>query len=307
VLSAGLMDCHALAGNCNGTGIRFPGRPDTVGDPKFDIGIHWASSAYFRTMKIPSSKAACLPTPTARIRLRWRSSTKPARAVFGRARIHRQIDRHGVSRLRRSRGGGRGGRRCPLWPVGRGAGTRRVYFVFAVLRSDFLLSIRTASHPTAVLEAVRHEVHELNRDLPLYDVSTMEERIRDASSRARFSAAVLAAFAAIALLLSGIGIYGVMSYVVRQRTREIGIRMALGARAEDVRKMILSRTAGLVAAGTAIGLAGALVLTRVLESLLYQVKPNDPQTYVAVSAYWRCWLCWRPICPRGGRAQWTLP
>jgi ABC-type antimicrobial peptide transport system permease subunit len=149
-------------------------------------------------------------------------------------------------------------------------------------RSDLFLSIRTAGPPTAVLEAVRREVHGLNLDLPLFDVKSMEERNRDATSRARFRVVLLSVFASIALALSAIGIYGVMSYLVRQQTREIGIRIALGARGRCA-EMILRRTAGLAGAGIAIGLAGALALTRLLTALLYPVKPGDPQTYASIS------------------------
>jgi putative ABC transport system permease protein len=285
VLSAGLMDCYALSGNRNGTGIRFPNRPDTVGDPAFDIGIHRASSGYFRTLKIPlmkgrlfadtdrqdSRKVALINETAAR---RFWPGENPVGKLFGMgfSGYSDRVEVIGVVGDVRY-----GQMEEPPRPD--------VYISYVQSpRGNLLLSVRTASHPTAVLGAVREEVHALNRDLPLFDIGTMEERIRDASWRARFSAVLLGVFAAIAVLLSGIGIYGVMSYVVRQRTREIGIRMALGARAEDVRRMILWRTAALAGIGMAIGLGGALALTRVLASLLYQVKPNDPGTYAAVSA-----------------------
>jgi putative ABC transport system permease protein len=130
---------------------------------------------------------------------------------------------------------------------------------------------------------VRQEVQALNKDLPIYDVKTLDERISDATARARFSAILLVVFAGIALILASVGIYGVMSYVVRQRTQEIGIRMALGARSEDVLWVVTRRAVLLVLLGIGLGVAGALAATRVLVTLLYEVKPDDPWTYVLIS------------------------
>jgi putative ABC transport system permease protein len=149
---------------------------------------------------------------------------------------------------------------------------------------DFLiLYARTDGNPAALVQAVRREVRALNRDLPVFNIRTMSERIAAATARARFSAILLAVFAAIALSLSAVGIYGVMSYVVTQRTREIGIRMALGARQGDVLSLVLSRGVALAAVGVVIGLGGALASTRVLETMLYEVKPNDLGTYLAIA------------------------
>jgi putative ABC transport system permease protein len=149
---------------------------------------------------------------------------------------------------------------------------------------DFLiLYARTAGNPAALVPAVRHEVRSLNRDVPIFDIKTMPERIAAATARARFSAILLAVFAGIALSLSAVGIYGVMSYVVTQRTREIGIRMALGARQGDVLSLVLGRGVALAAVGTVGGVGGALAATRVLETMLYEVKPGDPETYLSIA------------------------
>jgi len=151
-------------------------------------------------------------------------------------------------------------------------------------RSSLVLFVRTAGNPAALTQAVEREVHALDKNLPVYDVKTMNERIRDATSRARFSAVLLAVFAAIALVLAAVGIYGVMSYLVTQRTREIGIRIALGAGSADVLSLVVRRGATLALAGIAIGVAGALASTRVLATLLYEVKPGDPSTYIMIAA-----------------------
>ncbi len=133
------------------------------------------------------------------------------------------------------------------------------------------------------LPSVRSIVHELDRALPLYDVSTMDEILSHSVASRRYNATLLGLFALLAAALSAIGIYGVVSYSVSQRTHEIGIRMALGAQKSDVLKMVVGQGLKLVVIGVAIGIVGALALTRFLSSLLYGVKPTDPLTFIAVS------------------------
>jgi ABC-type antimicrobial peptide transport system permease subunit len=111
----------------------------------------------------------------------------------------------------------------------------------------------------------------------------MEEVIADSVARQRFSMLLLGIFAGLALVLAAVGIYGVMSYSVAQRTREIGIRMALGAQRSDVLKMTIGAGLRLVLIGAAIGLVAALVLTRVMSSLLFGVSPTDPLTFISIS------------------------
>src|SRR5262249_47821010 len=118
---------------------------------------------------------------------------------------------------------------------------------------------------------------------PLYDIRTMEDRIADATSATRFTALLLVVFSAIALILSAIGIYGVMSYAVSGRVREIAIRMALGAQRADVMRLVMSDGIILTAAGLILGLAGALTAGGILASQLYGVGERDPVTFAAVS------------------------
>jgi putative ABC transport system permease protein len=285
VVDAGMHYCFPLAGGCNATGIEFKDRPPVGRGSQPIVGIQWASPEYFKTMRVPLIKG----------------------------RLFTSADRLGAPRVvlinetaaRR------------FWPsedpigkpiaVGQGEGfddRAEVIGIVADVRygqmdeppspdvyinymqspyGSLMLFVRTAGNPTALTDAVRREVHSLNRNLPVFDVLTMRERIRDATSKARFSATLLMTFAAIALILAAVGIYGVMSYAVTQRTREIGIRVALGARPGEVRALVLRRAVVLTAAGIGLGLAGAAGVTRVLSTLLYEVKPSDPSTYALVA------------------------
>ncbi len=142
--------------------------------------------------------------------------------------------------------------------------------------------IRTAGSPSAVTGAARGAVHELDPDLPIFDVSSMDARAAGAFGRQRFSALLLALFAGLAALLSVIGLYGVLAYAVGQRTREIGVRLALGARAANVIRLVVGQGLRVTGLGLLIGVAAASALTRVLTSLLYEVRPHDPATFGAV-------------------------
>jgi putative ABC transport system permease protein len=122
----------------------------------------------------------------------------------------------------------------------------------------------------------------MDGDVPLYAVRSMEDYLALDLGRARFQTLLLGLFAALALVLTAVGLYGVMAQTVAQRTHEIGIRMAMGATRESVLKMVLGRGSILTLAGTVIGIAAAWSLARLMASLLYQIPPRDPLTYVSV-------------------------
>jgi len=142
--------------------------------------------------------------------------------------------------------------------------------------------VRTSNESAALEGTIRNVVRELDPSLPVYNLRTMSEVVSKSVVQPRFLALLLATFSAIALFLAAIGIYGVMAYSVAQRTQEIGVRMALGARPLHVLRMIFGQSLMMLVIGTAIGLAGALALTRLMRTLLFEVTATDPLTYVSV-------------------------
>jgi predicted permease len=143
--------------------------------------------------------------------------------------------------------------------------------------------LRTATDPAALIPAVRDVVRRADSSLPIFRVETQKESIEHLLSKPRVIAQLSTFFAALALLLGCIGLYGLLSYEITRRTREIGIRMALGAEKRDVLRMVVGQGIKLALIGVAIGIAGALALTRFLSSLLYGIRPTDPLTFIAVS------------------------
>jgi len=143
-------------------------------------------------------------------------------------------------------------------------------------RSGGLIFVKSRLSAASLMPIVRQEVSALDRDVPLIDVKMMDERFGDAIWRTRISAWLLGVFAALALVLSAVGLYGVMSQGVEQRRRELGVRIALGAQRGDILRLIIGRVAILAIGGIALGLALAVPAMRLLTALLYQVKPGDP-------------------------------
>ena len=146
-----------------------------------------------------------------------------------------------------------------------------------------IIHMRVSGNPAAFSAPVERAVHELSPDLPLYNVTTLKASMQFGSIFERLAATLVGSFGFLALILGAIGIYGVIAYATRQRTHEIGIRMALGAERREVLKMVLGQGLKLALIGVIIGLGGALALTRFLSSLLYGVTPTDPLTFITVS------------------------
>ncbi len=142
--------------------------------------------------------------------------------------------------------------------------------------------LRTGSDPLSLVAPARRAVQAVDPNLPVFDVATMEQLVYQSASGPRFNTALLGIFAALALILATVGVYGVMSYTVLQRTHEIGVRMALGAESGHIIRQVVRQGMLLAAGGIAAGIAGAWVLTRFLSSLLFGVRPTDPITFVMV-------------------------
>ncbi|HYL10736.1 MAG TPA: ABC transporter permease [Candidatus Acidoferrales bacterium] len=177
-------------------------------------------------------------------------------------------------------------------------------FFYVPLRQNFStqvgLNIRTTQPPQTMAAALAREVHALDADLALYEVITMREQVDRTTSSQRIAVMLLGVFGGLAVLLAAVGLYGVMSYAVSQSTRELGLRMALGARASDLLRLVMSHGLALTAGGVVLGSAAALALTRLLGYLLYKVSPRDPLAFgsafavMTIAALAACFLpAWR--------------
>jgi putative ABC transport system permease protein len=146
------------------------------------------------------------------------------------------------------------------------------------------VAIRTAGDPLSVVGAVREAVRALDQDLPLYDIKTIEQRVSESVARRRFLVTLMSGFAALALLLAAIGIYGVVSYAVTQRTHEIGVRVALGAQARDVLRLVIGQGMRLAAVGISAGLVASYWLSRFIKTFLFSLSATDPLTFAGITA-----------------------
>jgi putative ABC transport system permease protein len=152
-------------------------------------------------------------------------------------------------------------------------------------RNKMSLVVRTAGDPVGMIRAVKAQVWAVDKDQPVYKIRTMDQVLGESQSSSKFTLALLAIFAAVAMGLAAVGIYGVISYAVTQRTREFGIRIALGAARYDVLRLVVGQGTVLALAGVAVGLAGAFALTRVMRSLLFEVSATDPMIFAAASLF----------------------
>ncbi len=298
VTSVGLADCPPLNGGCNGTIISFPDREATaVKGLSTPIGVHTVTPEWFATLHIPLLRGRLL-TPADRI------GTSKVILISESAAQKYWPNEDPL------------GKRAGIWQGGFQEGATVVGIVgdvrygtidslpvpdsymsfYQAPRGRMMIFLRTAGDPLAVAAAARRELAAFAPSYPVYDVQTMTSRVAGATAQARFSATLLGLFAAVALALAVMGIYGVMSFAVLQRQRELGIRMALGADGRDVRRLILVEGMGMALVGGVIGLGAAFALTRVLNSLLFEVAPSDPLTYAAIvlvlglAAFLATWL-----------------
>jgi putative ABC transport system permease protein len=163
--------------------------------------------------------------------------------------------------------------------------------------SSLMVAVRTEGDPLAKVSAIRDILHRMDPDLPLSEVATMDQSLADSVARQRFGAILITIFAGIALFLAAIGIYGVVAHAMSFRTREFGIRVALGAESGDLAWIVLRHGAALAGVGVLIGLVGTLALTQLIRGLLFEVSAHDPTTIAGVAAFLAAVVlaaCWIP-------------
>ena len=283
VESVALGSCAPVSGGCSSTSLWFPPAAFVAAKAP-SVGVHWITPDYIRTLglrlvsgrtftdhdRIGQPKVA-LVNETA-IRRFWPTVSPLGKTIaVGQGGFHTGAEIVGVVSDVRYRG-------IEVAP------TPDVYVPLAqsVVYSPQLF-VRTRLEPNALMGAIGREVRALDPNVPLSNLKSMGERVNDAMWRTRVGAWLLSMFAVLALLLAAIGIFGVMSQTVMQRTAEIGIRMALGAQRRDVLALVLRRAAWVTAIGIVLGTVVALGVTRLIGSLLYDIEPHDPVTFGAVA------------------------
>jgi predicted permease len=164
------------------------------------------------------------------------------------------------------------------------AGVPQIYLnVYQTKARELAIFLRGQLDPGTIPAEVRQQVQSVNPELPVYGAQTLADALSASLAARRFLMEIVASFAATALLLAALGIYGVISYIVSERTRDIGIRLALGAQRENILKMVLRQGLGLAISGAALGLVGALIASHLMAGLLYGVRPTDPLTFLGVT------------------------
>ena len=252
--------------------------PTNGEEPRADIRI--ATPRYFETMKIPMVKGRSIDErdlpgrPGAMVI----NETMARRYFPGEDPIGRVVKNpHGTAEVVGISG--------DVKHYGLDGGPRAELFMPAWQQplNGMAFVVRTASDPTNFIEPIRRSIAAIDAEQPIFDSSAMVDVVARSVFLPRISMVLLATFAALALVLAVVGIFGVVSYSVAERTREIGVRMALGANAGDTLRLVLGRSMALVAAGTVVGLIAAVALTRAITGLLYEVSPLDPIVFVGVS------------------------
>jgi putative ABC transport system permease protein len=273
VTSVAVGSCAPVGDHCEGTDVRVAGHSEQA-----HVSFHVVSPGYFATLGIPIVRGrAVSPLDRSEAPPVMVINATAARTIWGTddplttpvPRDDRTIDVVGVAGDVRYEDIEAEPKPAIFLPVAQ------------MNRSRAMLFVRTAGDPASLANAVRNAVRAVDRNHTVSDVQTLRHRMFEATARDRFATQVLSAFAATALLLAAIGIYGVLSLAVAQRRRELGIRMALGAERGGVLAMILGQAMSIAAAGGLIGALGALLAGRALGSMLYGVTAADPVTYVA--------------------------
>jgi putative ABC transport system permease protein len=277
--------CPPISGYCNATTATFPDRPPAAPGTSPVVGVYWASPALFDVLgvrlmrgrvfndqdRVGQQKVVVINETAARAF--WGSADPVGKRIaVGQGGFHSGAEVIGVVADVR-------------YGTVEAAVRPDVYLpLLQAARTWGIIFVRGRSTPGQLVPAVRAQIRALDPDLPLIDVKTMDDRFSDATWRTRASAWLLGVFAALALTLAAIGIYGVMSQAVSQRAREIGVRLALGADRADILRLILGRAIIFSTTGVLLGVALAIPSMRALTALLYQVKPGDPTVLALLAA-----------------------
>ncbi len=288
VRSAALTDLFPLSINYSANAVYIEGQPPLRGTEVPNVMVASVSRDYFKTMEIPllagrafteqdDAKATQAAIVNEAFIRRLMPEVKSPDEAIGKRFSYRGNDGPFMQIVGVAKDG-------KYWTIGEAAQPFSYTPLLQSYVSSTTMVIRTSVEPRSLLTAVQREFQKLDETLPVFGVKTLDEHLGISLFPARIAALLLGSFGCIALILAAIGIYGVMAYSVAQRTREIGIRMALGAQTLDVLKMVLKQGALLVAIGLAIGLLASLVLTNFMSSVLYGVSATDLLTYAVVSA-----------------------
>ncbi|HKS39969.1 MAG TPA: ABC transporter permease [Blastocatellia bacterium] len=286
VQSAGLTSVLPLSGNFDGRGLAVEDYPKPRGE-EIDVDLYITTPGYLRTMSIPLLQGRALTeqdtenVPQVALinetmarelwpdqnplgkRIKFPGSERnpqPWRTIVG---VMGDVKQYGLDR------------KDPM----------QIYLPEAQFPTPFMsLVVRTTVDPKTMIAAVRNEIQSVDKDQAIYSITTLDQLLADSISLRRFSMILLVIFAALALMLASVGIYGVISYSVTQRTHEIGVRMALGASRRDIIKLVVGQGMTLTLTGVVVGLAASLALTRVLESLLFAVSQTDLTIFILIPA-----------------------
>jgi putative ABC transport system permease protein len=282
VQSAGATTSLPLTLSVNGSDFRIEGHPEPEPGKEIIINTSSVSPGYFHTLGVPllmgrefserdnkdAPQAAIINTDLART---YFPNEDPTGKRIKFTDTESWISIVGVT--------------ADVKQLGQDIGVKpEIYFPYLqVPASSMSLVVRTANEPLSLTGAVKTQIQLIDKDLPIDDAKTMEQLLANSRSGRRFNLILLTGFALVALVLAMVGIYGVMSYTVAQRTHEIGIRVAVGARSRDVFRMVIGQGMMLALIGVAFGLVGAFGLTRLMTSMLFGVEPTDPLTFVTIA------------------------
>ena len=282
VKSVGATTGLPLTLSVSGSDFRIEGRPEPEAGKEMIINTRSVSPGYFDTLAIPLSKGRDFSNRD--------KSDAPKAAIINQdlARIYFPNEDPIGKRITFDDG------KSWISIVGvigdvkqlglESSAKPEVYFPYLQAAAPSMsLVVRTASSPLSLAAAVKTQIQLIDKDLPIDEAKTMQQLLAESTSGRRFNMLLLTVFAVVALLVAVVGIYGVMSYTVTQRTHEIGIRVAVGAQSGDVFRMVIGQGMMLAMIGVAFGLVGAFALTRLMTSMLFGVEPTDPATFITIA------------------------